>query len=183
MLDIAGSRGRSVTPMVLLVLGLALGPAAATWAASTTELERGDEQGGAGSAQTAVDQHGNEHRWTAEAGAITIVDFAASWCGPCHESLPKLQAFADQHPEVRVLVISVDEKEKGRDALVNDLGLTLPVLWDRDHRAAESYRPEGMPSTFVFDAAGKPVMSYAGSGSDDWQALTQTVGKLLAQSP
>lgn len=180
MLDLSRICNRFVAPMVLLVLGLALGSAPShIWAASTAELENG----GAGSTQTAVDQHGNVHRWTAEAGAITIVDFAASWCGPCHETLPKLQAFADQHPEIRVLVISVDEKEKDRDALVKDLGLTLPVLWDRDHQAAESYRPEGMPSTFVFDAAGKPVMSYAGSGSDDWRALTQAVDRLLAQSP
>ena len=128
---------------------------------------------------TAVDQNGNRHRWAAEAGAVTIIDFAASWCGPCHESLPRLEAFAEQHPEVRVLVISVDDEIGGRDRLVSDLGLTLPVLWDEDHRAAEHYRPEGMPATFVYDAAGEPVLTQVGSRLDEWQTLERTVEGLL----
>ena len=170
---------------MVLALGLALaGLPVGLWAESA-ELREAPEVAesnapGLADARAAADQHGNVHRWTAEAGAVTIVDFAASWCGPCRQTLPKLQAFADEHPEVRVLVISVDEKEAGRDALVHELGLTVPVLWDRDHRAAESYRPEGMPATFVFDAAGKAVLSYSGSSSEDWQTLTQTVGRLLS---
>lgn len=126
----------------------------------------------------AQDQHGSSHSWKPEPGAVTIVDFAASWCGPCRQTLPKLQKLADAHPEVRVLVISVDETSKGRDALVRDLGLTLPVLWDRDHSAARHYRPAGMPSTFVFDAEARPVMSYVGSKRKDWQVLVETVVEL-----
>ena len=170
---------------VVLALGLALaGLPAGLWAESpeSPEAPEAAEPGvpGLAGARTSVDQHGNVHRWTAAAGAVTIGDFAASWCGPCRHTLPKLQAFADEHPEVRVLVISVDDKEAGRDALVNELGLTVPVLWDQNHRAAESYRPEAMPATFVFDAAGKAVLSYSGSNSEDWQTLTQTVGRLLS---
>ena len=127
----------------------------------------------------AVDQHGNTHRWSAEAGAVTIVDFAASWCGPCLESLPRLEAFAASHPEVRVLVISVDDTVAGRDALVRRLDLTVPVLWDEDHRAAEHYRPGGMPATFVFDRAGDEILAVVGSDGDGWQAVQAAVEDAL----
>ena len=128
--------------------------------------------------RVAMDQHGNSHGWLPEAGAITLVDFAASWCGPCRETLPKLQRFAESHPEVRVLVISVDEQKEGRDALVADLQLKVPVLWDQGHRAAEHYRPGGMPSTFLFDATGEQVLSYVGSSKKDWQKLVRQVESL-----
>lgn len=129
---------------------------------------------------TAVDQHGNVHDWHPQPGAVTIVDFAASWCGPCRDSLPKLQAYADGHPEVRVLVISVDETVDGRDRLVESLGLRVPVLWDEGHHAAEFYRPTGMPSTFVYDARGEAVLSYAGSAEKDWQRLKREVDALTS---
>lgn len=132
---------------------------------------------------TALDQHGNAFTWKAQPGAVTIIDFAASWCEPCRQTLPKLQQLADAQPEIRVLVISVDDTEAGRDALVRDLGLSIPVLWDQDHAAAEHYRPTGMPSTFLFDAEGRQVLSYAGSKKKDWRALVETATKLTTGPP
>ena len=134
-------------------------------------------------ASTALDQHGNAHTWEPQPGAVTIVDFAASWCGPCRQTLPELQRFADAQPEIRVLVISVDDTLAGRDALVRELGLTLPVLWDRDDAAAKHYRPQGMPSTFLFDAHGQQVMSYAGSKKKDWKSMVEAATRLTAGPP
>ena len=128
-----------------------------------------------GPAALAVDQNGNVHAWSAQEGAVTIVDFAASWCGPCRESLPRLESFAASHPEVRVLVISVDDAVSGRDALVRDLDLHVPVLWDEDHRAAEHYRPGGMPATFVFDRTGQEILAVVGSKESDWRRVVDAV--------
>lgn len=130
---------------------------------------------GASPGPEARDQHGNAHPWAAQEGAVTVVDFAASWCLPCRETLPRLEAFAAQNPEVRVLVISVDENVEDRDALVRDLGLSVPVLWDEAHRAAEHYRPQGMPATFVFDSKGREILSVVGSKEPDWQRLLRAV--------
>ena len=122
---------------------------------------------------SAVDQNGNAHRWSPDVGAVTIIDFAASWCAPCRESLPRLEAFAASHPEVRVLVISVDDQVTGRDALVDELGLKVPVLWDENHRAAEHYRPDGMPATFVFDRDGREILAVVGSKEHDWRRVVE----------
>ena len=131
--------------------------------------------------QFAHDQFGHEQLWKGEMGKLTVLDFAATWCGPCRVSLPLLQSFADQYPELRVVVISVDDSAAQRDRLVSDLELHLPVVWDAEHRIAEHYRPEAMPSTVVLDASGHEVYRHVGSLSDDFQRFTAFVEKALAE--
>jgi len=118
-----------------------------------------------------LDQNGKAHAWTGASDRYTIIDFAAAWCRPCWTVLPKLEAFAKEHPEVRVLVVSVDDEVKGRDALVEKLSLTIPVLWDEQHRIAEHYQPVGMPTTYVLDPKGEIVYTHVGSGKKEWEAM------------
>lgn len=117
------------------------------------------------------DQNGVEHAWTGPSERYTIIDFAAAWCRPCWTVLPKLEAYATANPDVRVLVISVDDEVTGRDALVDKLKLTIPVLWDEKHRIAEHYQPPGMPATYVLDRDGKIVYRHAGSAKKEWDAM------------
>lgn len=118
-----------------------------------------------------LDQQGRGHSWKGASGRLTVIDFAASWCGPCRKSLPRLESLARERPELRVLVISVDERREGRDELVRSLHLTLPVLWDVDGHIAEHYQPPAMPSTFVLSAEGALLGTFSGSGSREWAAL------------
>lgn len=118
-----------------------------------------------------VDQKGVAHEWKGPSAGYTVIDFAASWCRPCWDVLPRLQDYATAHPDIRVLVVSVDDKVKGRDVLVEKLHLTLPVLWDAKHQIAEHYRPAGMPATFVLDPSGKIVYQHVGSAKKEWDAM------------
>ena len=154
-----GGRGRALpaafglAATALLLLGLAGAPAAAA----------------------ELDQYGKAHAWAGDLGAVTVLDFAASWCPPCIQSLPRLQELARRAPAVRFLVVSVDEKQAGRDFLVRELGLELPVLWDEEHRIAETYQPEGMPSTFLLGASGEVLYSHVGFTKRGWQELERRV--------
>ena len=120
---------------------------------------------------SAVDQHGVAHRLTASDGSLTVVDFAASWCSPCREALPRLEKWAKENPSWRVLVVSVDDREEGRDRLVESLSLELPVLWDEGYLFSQRLRPVGMPSTFVVDGEGKVLYQEVGSGLSKWHKL------------
>lgn len=122
-----------------------------------------------------LDQHGGSHEWREPRGRLTVVDFAASWCAPCRRTLPRLEAFARRHPEVRVLVVSVDERREGRDQLVASLGLTLPVVWDEGHEIAKHYAPQAMPATFVVSPQGEVVLAVSGSRERDWARLVRYV--------
>jgi thiol-disulfide isomerase/thioredoxin len=125
----------------------------------------------------AVDQNGVAQPWKGASGAYTVIDFAAAWCRPCWGVLPKLQAFAREHPELRVLVVDVDDEVEGRDALVEKLGLTIPVVWDGEHEIAEHYRPRGMPATFVLDPEGRIVYAHVGSGETEWKRMVSFLEK------
>jgi thiol-disulfide isomerase/thioredoxin len=129
-------------------------------------------------AAAALDQHGDTHSWRGATGHYTVIDFAASWCGPCWKTLPKLEELAEAHPAVVFLVVSVDDEVKGRDRLVADVPLTLPTLWDEDYAIAEHYRPEAMPATFVLDPEGELIYHHAGSTEKDWRALVDLLTKI-----
>lgn len=122
-----------------------------------------------------LDQYGRSHEWRSATGQLTVVDFAASWCAPCRKTLPRLEAFAKEHPAVRVLVVSVDERREGRDQLVESLHLTLPVLWDEDHAVARHFQPPAMPTTFVLSPRGEVLHTSVGSGRQEWDELVRVV--------
>lgn len=147
----------------LLALALALALPSLSAAAATPAAE--------------TDQTGKAHEWRGASPGYTVVDFAASWCVPCWSVLPRLEKYAAEHPEIRVLAVSVDDKVAGRDLLVSKLKLTIPVLWDGKHRIAEHYRPEGMPFTVVLDPSGKVVYRHVGSATKEWDAMVSFLAK------
>lgn len=130
-------------------------------------------------AASALDQHGNAHAWQGATGQLTLLEFSASWCAPCRHTLPRLQALARRHPDLRVLAVSVDERRQGRDELVAALGLSLPMLWDEGHRIAEHYAPQAMPATLLISPAGQVLHTALGSSLDDWELLVRRVEQEL----
>lgn len=91
----------------------------------------------------------------AAAAKVTIVDFWASWCGGCQQSMPALEAlYQDKRGDgLRVIGVSVDERAENAYQMAAALHATFPVVVD-DGRLAASYRVAQVPLTFVIDAAG-----------------------------
>ena len=75
------------------------------------------------------------------------------------------------------MVVSVDTSAAGRDRLVRDLGLELPVLWDGDHRIVEHFAPERFPATYLL-RDGHVVHQSLGSGDRGWDELVTEVERL-----
>jgi len=125
-----------------------------------------------------LDQHGKAHPWMGATDRYTVIDFAAAWCGPCWQTLPKLQVLAQAHPSVDFLVVSVDDEVEGRDRLVEGIPLTIPVLWDEDYVIAEHYRPAAMPATFVLDPDGEVIYQHVGSAQKDWLTFEKLIEDL-----
>lgn len=123
----------------------------------------------------ALDQNGRIHVWQGSTGQLTLLEFAASWCAPCRKTLPRLEGFAREHPGLRVLAISVDERRQGRDELVASLHLSLPMLWDEDHRIAEHFQPKAMPTAFLISPSGEVLYTAPGSRTDDWDKLVRRI--------
>ena len=124
-------------------------------------------------------------------GRVVVVDFWATWCGPCRRALPQLQTLADEMAEEPVTVLTVDcfERTSGaalRDAvskMVKDLDLRLPVLLDEQGDVARAGGVRGIPATFVIDPQGRISASHTGAGPDYLQQLREDVVSALQPAP
>ena len=122
-------------------------------------------------------------------GRVLVIDFWASWCGPCKRGLPQLQSLADELSDSPVTVLTVNcfEQKKGEAmradvrSVVSSLSLKLPVLLDVDGAAARSWGVKGLPSTFVVDEKGQIVSVHVGAGPEYLQTIRQDVIETLGE--
>ena len=90
-------------------------------------------------------------------GQPVILNFWASWCGPCRAEMPALEQVATRYADEGVVVLLVNQGEG--ETTINDflaeMGLTLPVLLDSDLNATRLYRVQALPTTFFIDRDGR----------------------------
>ncbi|HEY4014578.1 MAG TPA: TlpA disulfide reductase family protein [Polyangiaceae bacterium] len=105
-------------------------------------------------------------------GKVTVVDFWATWCGPCKKSFPKLEAINAKYAPngVEVVGISEDDDNSGIRAFQKGLGATFPVVWDASKSIASKWQPKSMPSTFILDRHG--TIRYVHLGYHDHEEAT-----------
>jgi peroxiredoxin len=90
-------------------------------------------------------------------GTPVLVNWYASWCGPCRAEIPEFNAMIAALGEDGIIVLGVDYQESASDALgiLDELGATYPALLDSDGEVAEHYRVGNrLPSSFFVDAGG-----------------------------
>lgn len=85
-------------------------------------------------------------------GKVVVIDFWATWCGPCLAALPRLAAFQAKHPDVMVLAINIDDPVEAR-AVFDEKGYTLTLLMG-DPQTSERYDVGAIPHTVVIDRTG-----------------------------
>lgn len=86
-------------------------------------------------------------------GAITIINFWATWCQPCRREMQDLQTLYDSYPgRLRILAVNVGESLQAARDWVTRLGLTYDVLLDRQGIVAARYQVRGLPTTLALDS-------------------------------
>lgn len=97
-------------------------------------------------------------------GKPVVLDFWASWCGPCKASLPHVDALAKKYQgRAHVIAVNAEGEELSRQAGLRDqLKLTMPIATN-GAEAAAAYRVQGLPTTIVLDRNGKVAASFVGS--------------------
>lgn len=111
-------------------------------------------------------------------GKPVVVNFWASWCGPCKDEAPLLQAAYEEYGD-RVAFLGVDIRDAMSDALefVDTYGLTYPSVRDEEMRVYADYGLTGQPETFFVDAEGVLVKHVP--GPVDEQTLYQALDVLV----
>lgn len=89
-------------------------------------------------------------------GQPVLINFWASWCGPCRVEMPHIQAAFETHRERGLVVLAVNQLEPAPPIanFVDQFGLTFPVPLDSDGQVSRTYQVRGLPTTFFVDAEG-----------------------------
>lgn len=115
-------------------------------------------------------------------GQVVVINFWATWCGPCRVEMPELQAYYDAHaddPGFAMLAVNGGETRELAQAYVDEFGYTFPVGLDPDGAVAEHLGGvRGLPTTLVLDEGGEIVYQHAGALNRD--VLEAQVTPLLA---
>ena len=130
------------------------------------------------------DADGNEVSLSDLRGKPVIVNFWATWCGYCVQEMPDFQAVYEEYgDQIHFMMINVTDgyqetQEKAMDFVAKN-GLTLPIYYDLDLNAADTYRVNAMPVTYLFDENGTAVARQV--GAVDEQILRSVIPVLLGE--
>ncbi|MDO8330765.1 MAG: TlpA disulfide reductase family protein [Fluviicoccus sp.] len=115
------------------------------------------------------------------AGKVVLVDFWASWCGPCRQSFPWMKALQDKYGKQGLVVaaINVDADRKEADLFLKEYAPNFDVYFDAKGRLAEQFKVQTMPTSFLVDATGKARSKHAGFHHSTLAAYEQEIQSLL----
>ena len=114
-------------------------------------------------------------------GKVAVVNFWATWCGPCVAEMPHFQKVVDRYKkqsDVVFLAISIDEDKPVVRPFLEKNRYTIPVAYDDN--AAKAFNVDGVPTTFIVDRNGVIQFSDFGFGGDDKLYIDHLVWRIDA---
>lgn len=113
-------------------------------------------------------------------GRIVVVNFWATWCGPCREEQPALQRVFETYGD-RVRFVGVDERDDtaAARAWIDEFGVGYPSIEDQAGAWADDFGFVGLPDTYVADAGG--TIRFLITGATDEAELSGVLDRLLAE--
>ncbi len=118
-------------------------------------------------------------------GTVVVISFWATWCGPCLQELPHMQALSDEHgDDLVVLAITTDGPDTIAEVrnIVRRNRWTMPILLDQDGSVMAQLNPRGtQPFTMFIDRNGNLADSHEGFSSGDEVGHAETVATLIAE--
>lgn len=118
-----------------------------------------------------TDLHGNSVALSDFEGQVVLLNFWATWCGPCKVEMPAMEAlYKGMHAQgLEILAVSVDQQ----GAVVTrpfqeSMGLTFPILHDSDYQVGLTYGARTLPMTYAIDRKG--IIRQRVFGARDWNS-------------
>jgi cytochrome c biogenesis protein CcmG/thiol:disulfide interchange protein DsbE len=119
-------------------------------------------------------------------GMVVVINLWTSWCPPCRAEMPAIEAVYQANKELGLEVLAVNstyqDSEASAAAFVQGLGLTFPILLDRDGGVSNRYQLRALPTTYFVDRQGI-IRSVVPGGPMSESLIQSKVADLLAEAP
>jgi thiol-disulfide isomerase/thioredoxin len=89
-------------------------------------------------------------------GQVVMLNFWASWCGPCRQEMPIMDSLYQQYKDLgfTVLAVNVDANRDEADRFLDAVPVSFPILYDTQSRVSKLYQVDAMPTTVMIDRDG-----------------------------
>lgn len=89
-------------------------------------------------------------------GDVVMINFWATWCGPCRQEMPLLDELYQRYERVgfSLLGVNIDDDSRKAMNMISELGVNFPVLFDNTKEVSKLYQVDAMPVTVIVDRDG-----------------------------
>jgi peroxiredoxin len=116
-------------------------------------------------------------------GQVLMINFWATWCAPCRQEMPHLNRLHEQYRKAGfvLLGVNVDDKAMAAEAMVRELNIVFPVVFDTDKQVTRRYDVDAMPSTVLIDRDGKVRHIFRGYRTGTEHRYEAAIRELIRQ--
>ncbi len=126
---------------------------------------------------------GKNIRLLEQRGDIIVLNFWASWCGPCRKEMPILQNLHNKYKDLGVQVwgVNVEQENKAGRNFIADLDIDFPIFFDASNKVPEAYQIEAMPTTVIIGKRGKVRHVFLGYKKGYEQKYSKAIKALIRE--
>jgi len=116
-------------------------------------------------------------------GQVVMINFWASWCGPCRQEMPLLESIYKKYNKLgfTLLGVNVEPDPKAAEEWLKATPVSFPILFDKDSKVSKLYDVAGMPSTVIIDRAGKVRVLHRGYKPGDENEYLDSIRTLVRE--
>ena len=116
-------------------------------------------------------------------GQVVMINFWASWCGPCRQEMPLLESIYKKYNKLgfTLLGVNVEPDSQAADDWLQATPVTFPILYDKESKVSKLYDVAGMPSTVIIDRSGKLRVLHQGYKPGDENEYLDSIRSLIRE--
>ena len=134
---------------------------------------------------TAIQADGTPIQLSALRGKTVYLDFWASWCGPCRQSFPWMNAMHDKYggSGLAIVAVNVDKKRADAEKFLAQFPARFTIVYDEQGATPLKYAVRKMPTSMLIDARGRIVNEHSGFCNESREELESRIRAAMAARP